>query len=762
MCFRRMKAKHSRGFAFWRRARRRATEFEMDADTPPLEVPITPPQLNLAVAARNVVLMAVLTLTTAWMIHTLFGSVMLMTALSLAVAYAVVVGGSRIGLLCALAVFGLLLLLQLGPEWLATLGGARGQAVILEVLACLVVLLLAVAVELRRQVAARYRDAEAGRQRQAAFVHALLDGLGPEMFVAVLGPDGTILEVNRSLSEVFGLSRETLIGRRVDEPDWLDGEDMQRRMQQARQAAAQGRTSRFDLRVRTSGGLRWVDYSIGPLRDRDGRLRCLVASALDITERRQAERVQKAIFDTVPTALLLVDRSGCITEANRQAAELLGYPLGGLIGQRLEKLLPASARGKHQSLLEGYFDKPSSRIMGGGRDLVAVRADGSTVPVEIGLNPLPVEHGEYVIAAVADITDRRAAQQTLEEAASRLEAEVDDRTRQLQASNARWVRRGAQLRALGRMLDRMPGCDDEQGLAEVVAAHAPEVFPDSSGIVCLESEGDYRLCARWGDEVGALQPSETLDPGSRHSGPKRWRGADTGAPVMVFHMPMRSGEDHLGSLECLLPTPTVRDEEEEAAETEFLLGRIAHNFGMAITNLRLRQSLEAQATRDALTLLYNRRHLDTEGARMVASARRHDRPLAVLAADIDHFKHINDTHGHEVGDRVLCSMADIMRAQLRAADLPCRYGGEEFVVLLPDTGREEALQCAERIRAAIASAELEPLRGPLTVSLGVAAQPEDGDALRELIAAADEAMYYAKRNGRNRVAAATDIAPSSG
>ena len=130
--------------------------------------------LNLGAAVRNVTLMAVLALTTAAIIYSLFGSVMLMTAMSMSVAYAVVVGGARVGLVCALAVFGMLIVMPRDPAWLAGLGGGDGQALIIEVLACVVVVLLAIAVELRRQVGIGLRASLDRQRRQAELVQAVL------------------------------------------------------------------------------------------------------------------------------------------------------------------------------------------------------------------------------------------------------------------------------------------------------------------------------------------------------------------------------------------------------------------------------------------------------------------------------------------------------------------------------------------------------------------------------------------------------------
>lgn len=176
-------------------------------------------------------------------------------------------------------------------------------------------------------------------------------------------------------------------------------------------------------------------------------------------------------------------------------------------------------------------------------------------------------------------------------------------------------------------------------------------------------------------------------------------------------------------------------------------------------NERLREALEHQATRDPLTGLRNRRSWEAEAERQVALARRHGRALAVLVVDLDGFKCINDAHGHAVGDEVLRDVARCLESSLRAADLAARTGGDEFVVLLPETELEDAHLLAETL--CLKLGRLRPEAGGdtlrLTGSIGAAAMPPAG-SLRELVAQADAAMYEAKRQGRNRVhAAATHI-----
>ena len=163
-------------------------------------------------------------------------------------------------------------------------------------------------------------------------------------------------------------------------------------------------------------------------------------------------------------------------------------------------------------------------------------------------------------------------------------------------------------------------------------------------------------------------------------------------------------------------------------------------------------SMQRMAERDALTGLANRRHLRAMAEEELRRAQRFGHPLALLMLDLDHFKQVNDRHGHAAGDDVLREVARRVRDTVRKVDLPARFGGEEFAVLLPETSLETAREAAERIRVALADAPIQTRRGalPVTISGGVAVLRE-GDDLAGLLAAADAALYRAKSSGRNRV-----------
>jgi diguanylate cyclase (GGDEF)-like protein len=186
----------------------------------------------------------------------------------------------------------------------------------------------------------------------------------------------------------------------------------------------------------------------------------------------------------------------------------------------------------------------------------------------------------------------------------------------------------------------------------------------------------------------------------------------------------------------------------------FSLGVLALSIGfILLANERLRVELEFMATRDPMTGAFNRRAFFARAAIEWARSLRSQRPLAVITSDIDFFKKVNDTYGHHIGDLVIKDYASRSAAMLRMADILARFGGEEFVILLPDTGLAEARHAAERIRQEIET-QRDAKLPRYTVSLGVAvAQGKAGQAadVEALIAAADAALYRAKQGGRNRV-----------
>ncbi|HEV8547716.1 MAG TPA: diguanylate cyclase [Polyangiaceae bacterium] len=182
---------------------------------------------------------------------------------------------------------------------------------------------------------------------------------------------------------------------------------------------------------------------------------------------------------------------------------------------------------------------------------------------------------------------------------------------------------------------------------------------------------------------------------------------------------------------------------------------LTSHVAVSLANARMLKRLEELATTDGLTQLYNKRALIDVAVQKVKSAARFSRPLSVLVCDIDHFKRVNDTHGHDVGDVVIKGLADVLRRVKRDTDAVGRFGGEEFVVVCEETDERGACQLAERVRQELAASSFHTELGPLhvTCSVGVAAFPAAGQTWEALFKATDEALYASKRGGRDRVTA---------
>ena len=190
-------------------------------------------------------------------------------------------------------------------------------------------------------------------------------------------------------------------------------------------------------------------------------------------------------------------------------------------------------------------------------------------------------------------------------------------------------------------------------------------------------------------------------------------------------------------------TARVHDQRKLQEAHDLLKGQVAEIS-------RLQESVRGQAIHDALIGLFNRRYLEETLPREVASSRRRNAPMSVILLDIDFFKIINDTYGHQRGDRTLQALAELLDGSTRAGDIVCRYGGDEFVLVLPDTPLADAVTKAEALRLKCSSLDQDGCSG-ITISLGVACIPDHGDSVDAILVVADRALYRAKEAGRNQV-----------
>ncbi len=217
----------------------------------------------------------------------------------------------------------------------------------------------------------------------------------------------------------------------------------------------------------------------------------------------------------------------------------------------------------------------------------------------------------------------------------------------------------------------------------------------------------------------------------------------------VLVLPLGAGDGILGTL-----TLAAMAADAYTKEIRTTLQVMTNHLGISLKNARMVRRLEELATIDGLTGLPNHRVFQEELSRQLAQSKRFQKETSIILCDLDHFKAVNDTYGHPVGDRVLCGLGDVFRANvIRDTDLPARYGGEEFAVICAGTGAAGAVKLAERIRTDLEQRIFHTDKGDLrvTLSMGVAAYPQHARSKEQLVERADAALYVAKENGRNRV-----------
>jgi diguanylate cyclase (GGDEF)-like protein len=220
-----------------------------------------------------------------------------------------------------------------------------------------------------------------------------------------------------------------------------------------------------------------------------------------------------------------------------------------------------------------------------------------------------------------------------------------------------------------------------------------------------------------------------------------------GNTIGVLHLEFAS----IGGNPYQFPTESLRDSRQSLAVSA------ASNLALSLASLQLRETLREQSIRDPLTRLFNRRFLEESFERELQLAGRKGQSIAVLFLDLDHFKRFNDTFGHDAGDMVLQSLADLFRSVFRSTDICCRYGGEEFAIILPESTSSDAVRRADALRSEVKGLRLQykkQLLGQLTVSAGVAAFPEHGTTAEGLLKIADQCLYESKARGRDVVTVA--------
>jgi diguanylate cyclase (GGDEF)-like protein/PAS domain S-box-containing protein len=428
------------------------------------------------------------------------------------------------------------------------------------------------------------------------------------------------------------------------------------------------------------------------------------------------EQRLRLVIEATPNAMIMVDARGTIILVNSQAERLFGHARSEMLGQPVEMLVPQRFRSAHHGYRRGFFAQPDTRAMGAGRDLYGVRKDGSEVPIEIGLNPLKMPEGMFVLASIIDITERLSA----------------DRVRQsLQAGALRQS-----------ILDSLPFsviATDTEGrivainpAAEQLLGYPPRSLVGQSAMVMHVPAEVERRADELSQQTGLHIPANfqvIVASGSRPTADEReWTYVRRGGSRIPVNIAITAMRDEAGHVNGFLK---VAYDITERRRAEAFIRHMAHH--------------------DALTGLPNRTLLLDRLESAIRQSRRNGDGVVVLMLDLDHFKRINDSLGHQVGDKLLLQISQRLQDRVREVDTVARLGGDEFVIVLTSVRSAMAVQplIGDMMQTVATPMAIDGHELLVTASIGGCMFPADGSDADALLKNADTAMYHAKASGRS-------------
>ncbi|MGK7888113.1 MAG: diguanylate cyclase, partial [Leptolyngbyaceae cyanobacterium] len=477
--------------------------------------------------------------------------------------------------------------------------------------------------------------------------------------------------------------------------------------------------------------------------------------------------------------------------SNPAACAMVGRPANSLIGHHLLEELPGNRD-------EGLFDLYVQVVESG--EPIQRQFHYTHDGIDSWFENIAVKLEDGFAVTFRNITAMKQSEQALQRANRQLEDNIND-----------LKQRNTEMRLLSETSDFLQACRSIDEACAVITSLVEPLFPECSGGIFITNPSRNRAesVAVWGDRLYSQPDFAPHECWALRRGRSHWVGGNR-AGLRCDHVLLSDGQgdqqrprqshqsdqsqsdpaqnsqpqsdqsqrdpaqnrqtqsDRIPDTLCIpmiaqgetlglfylssFTAAALPDSKQQLAQT------VAEQIGLAIANLRLRETLHHQSIRDPLTGLFNRRYLEESLTQELVRAQRNQQPIGIIMIDVDHFKHFNDTFGHDAGDLVLQSIGNLLRDGVRGSDIACRYGGEEMTLVLPESSLRDTAMRAETLRQAISHLQLKHNNQRLenlTASFGVACFPQHGISGRALLQSADAALYRAKSAGRNQVVTAT-------
>lgn len=439
-------------------------------------------------------------------------------------------------------------------------------------------------------------------------------------------------------------------------------------------------------------------------------------------------------------------------------------------GESIEKVGKRQANLVNISVLKEHEAGQVAFIRGDNRLLRRLSDLGLTLGARVEITritsqkaPLEITLRGSQMTLDRDITFNVFVDKTVEE------EKVKQAQETLSTINKRLEERNRQNSIMSEMRELLQSCSTIQEIPPIITVSITELLPNVDGALFLMNNSRTHLqsVARWGDfpeevDENIFKPDACwgLRRGRIHEVEDVKIGPicphlkhPPSAPYMC--LPLIAKGDILGLLHLRIkPSTSGEDSWNTIADLKETVVIFAEYLSLSIANIRLWERLTDQSIRDPLTGLFNRRYMEETIQREILRAAQNQTKIGIIMADIDHFKNFNDTHGHKAGDELLIKLADFFKFEIRGSDIACRYGGEEFILILPGASTEGTYKRAEHLREEVKNLKVyfqDQLLPSITLSMGIAIYPDHGIELNDLIQVADAALYKAKEQGRDRV-----------
>ncbi len=615
-----------------------------------------------------------------------------------------------------------------------------------------------------REIGQRHKNLELlERQR---FLETILSNT-PNHFL-VLDQHRHLLYANNSLLQLTGLAASNW-----NTFDWLalgvSSEESQNLDELLREALLSCRPTWGEIVLTNSNGQFEHEVIFTPLETSSNPNILIIVTLADVSihhkmeeELRQSRDHFRRLLTGIPDPMVTIDHQGLISHVSARFLDLIqARSEKEVVGtEALDWVSPQDrlrAQMNMDLILSGYGDLAEQESL-----YTFLRKDSQKFIGDINAAPYRPTSNEPdgLIATIRDASSHENER-----------TELNRANEMLLRSNEELETQNFMVNTLSEMGRALLACDSIDAACQILANTTANLFRGQAGAIFLKDPAaePFKLISAWGENPSlegdindrccpALQSKSNrffcIPALHRKQVPQKGGGpGGVQGPQVCFPLIVR--DEILGVFQLHGNLQQVPDTWMQIA------GSMADKFALTIANLRLRDSLRIQAIRDPLTGLYNRRHMEESLQRELARARRHNHPVGIIMLDLDFFKLFNDTYLHDGGDALLRRLGRFFLNHTRGEDIACRYGGEEFTLILPETTLDESYARADELRKQIGQIRLVH-RGVhlhrVTISVGVSCYPLHGQNAEDLLRAADAALYRSKNNGRNRTTMA-EIVP---